>query len=231
MGEKILKYYVESVKLKRECNILRKILAFLFIASLVMVACIFLILVSSKDLKNIEIVVWSFFIQIIILIIILIFIIEEVQKSIYLKKYSVFNKDEINQREKNLIKEYLNKKNICTERHIMKLLDYYEKQMKNDKITFIDGGILIAIVIPIWTQFWSALFDLMKKDTIIEIKNYIIILFLGGLLSLMIVNFYSQIKIIWKNIRKYAIYYKSDQIEDLVNILEEILLDVNMEIN
>ena len=127
---------------------------------------------------------------------------------------------------KSLLIKYLINKNIYTEKKIKELIDICNKEVEKKKRKgFINWGVLLAIFVPLWTQFLSAVFKVSASNISDTIQLF------GSMLAIILFIFLmiSATKSILNDILNDFLNKESNGFSRLASALEDILFEIDIQ--
>lgn len=127
---------------------------------------------------------------------------------------------------KQILTKYLINRNIFNEKKVRELIAICDKEAEKKKRgSSINWGILLAVFVPIWTQFLSVIFRASTNNINDALKIFVNTLFIVIFIFIML----SAIKSMLQDILNDYINKESNGYKKLSNMLEDILFEMDIE--
>ena len=127
---------------------------------------------------------------------------------------------------KNLLIRYLKSKNIHTEKKLKELINMFYKEGEKKKYKgFINWGILVVILVPLWAQFISTVFKFSANTLDDAIQIFLSMLEIITIAFIMLSILMDMVNDNLNDI----INKESNRFNILVNMLEAILFEIDVE--
>lgn len=158
-------------------------------------------------------------------------IINEKAKRVLLKNYNIkpsqkmWANEEYMKMRQELLTKYLESKGLYTEKKLKELVEICYKESERSKYKgYVNWGLFLAVVIPIWTQFLASIFKISNNMS--DSVNILGSIFIGTVI-IFIVGFLT--KFVAQDILDNTFNKKSNAYKKLAYVLEDILFLIDIE--